>query len=134
MSPTLSLTSTVKLTSGKRPGDQWLYRIVHSVYAGYELPLLGLGVYQNNECKPACLAASKHGYTYVSFPLPLYLLLTRVFSHIDSARLYRNEAQVGEAVRESGVPREKIFVSASHLSDRAAARCVVLIRAHQRLR
>lgn len=29
------------------------------------MPLLGLGVYLNNECKPACLAALKHGYLYV---------------------------------------------------------------------
>src|SRR6266850_2510518 len=32
-------------------------------------------------------------------------------SHIDSARAYRNEAQVGDAVRESRVPREDIFIS-----------------------
>ncbi|KAI0744923.1 Aldo/keto reductase [Earliella scabrosa] len=76
MSPALSLTSTTKLPSG------------------YELPLLGLGVYQNDDCKPACLAALKHGYR-----------------HIDSAQMYRNEAEVGEAVRESGVPREHIFIT-----------------------
>lgn len=35
-----------------------------------------------------------------------------VSRHIDSARVYRNEAQVGEAVRQSGVPRGDIFVSA----------------------
>ncbi|KAI0737582.1 Aldo/keto reductase [Daedaleopsis nitida] len=73
---TLTLTSTIKLPSG------------------YRLPLLGLGVYKNDECKPACLAALKHGY-----------------KHIDSARMYRNEAQVGEALRESGVPREDVFIT-----------------------
>ena len=31
--------------------------------------------------------------------------------HIDSARMYRNEAKVGEALRESGVPRDQIFIS-----------------------
>ncbi|OSC99420.1 Aldo/keto reductase [Trametes coccinea BRFM310] len=72
----LSLTSTVKLSSG------------------YELPVVGLGVYQNNDCKPACLAALKHGYR-----------------HIDSARMYRNEEQVGHAVRESGIPRSEIFIT-----------------------
>ncbi|EIN09065.1 Aldo/keto reductase [Punctularia strigosozonata HHB-11173 SS5] len=71
-----SLTTTVKLSSG------------------YEMPTLGLGVYQNDDCVPACLAALKHGYR-----------------HIDSARMYRNEAQVGQAVRQSGVPREEIFVT-----------------------
>lgn len=30
---------------------------------------------------------------------------------IDSARYYMNEAQVGEGVRRSGIPREQIFIS-----------------------
>ncbi|KAF9808121.1 hypothetical protein IEO21_07975 [Rhodonia placenta] len=58
------------------------------------MPLLGLGVYQNDDCTPACLAALQHGYR-----------------HIDSARMYRNEAQVGAAVRQSGVPRGEVFVT-----------------------
>lgn len=31
--------------------------------------------------------------------------------HIDSARVYGNEMEVGQAVRDSGIPREEIFVS-----------------------
>ncbi|KAI0068700.1 Aldo/keto reductase [Artomyces pyxidatus] len=62
--------------------------------SGYTMPSLGLGVYQNDDCKPACLAALECGYT-----------------HIDSARMYRNEEQVGEAVRESKVPREDVFIT-----------------------
>lgn len=31
--------------------------------------------------------------------------------HIDTARLYRNERGVGEAIRTSGVPREEIWVT-----------------------
>jgi AraC-like DNA-binding protein len=38
-------------------------------------------------------------------------LRRKIRRHIDSARAYRNEAQVGDAVRESGVPREDIFIS-----------------------
>ncbi|KAI0780273.1 Aldo/keto reductase [Fomes fomentarius] len=77
MSPLkLSLTSTVKLPSG------------------YEIPQLGLGVYKNDDPKPAVLAALKHGYR-----------------HIDSAQMYRNEAKVGEALRESGIPREQVFIT-----------------------
>ncbi|KAI0766859.1 Aldo/keto reductase [Trametes elegans] len=72
----LSLTSTVKLSSG------------------YELPRVGLGVYQNDDCSPACLAALKHGYR-----------------HIDSARMYRNEQEVGKSVRASGIPRGDVFVT-----------------------
>ena len=31
--------------------------------------------------------------------------------HTDSARYYQNEAEVGKAVRESGIPRDDIFVT-----------------------
>lgn len=50
-----------------------------------------------------------------SHDLPLFALSSNLWCkirrHIDSARAYRNEAQVGEAVRESGVPRQDIFIS-----------------------
>ncbi|KAH8110125.1 Aldo/keto reductase [Phellopilus nigrolimitatus] len=62
--------------------------------SGYEMPLVGLGVFQNATCIPACEAALKHGYR-----------------HIDTAQMYRNEADVGIAVRKSGIPREEIFVT-----------------------
>ncbi|KZT63262.1 Aldo/keto reductase [Daedalea quercina L-15889] len=62
--------------------------------SGYPMPALGLGVYQNGDCFPACLAALQHGYR-----------------HIDSARRYGNEAEVGRAVRESGVPRSEVFIT-----------------------
>jgi len=75
MSP-LTLNSTVKLPTG------------------YDMPLLGLGVYLNEDCYPACVAALKHGYR-----------------HIDTAEMYRNEEGVGQAVRESGLKREEVFVT-----------------------
>ncbi|THU96262.1 Aldo/keto reductase [Dendrothele bispora CBS 962.96] len=62
--------------------------------SGQELPLLGLGTYLNDDCKPACLAGLKQGY-----------------KHIDTARMYGNEVQVGEALRESGIPREEIYIT-----------------------
>lgn len=31
--------------------------------------------------------------------------------HIDSARMYRNEGEVGDAFRESGLEREEVFIS-----------------------
>ena len=43
--------------------------------------------------------------------------------HIDSAQMYRNEAEVGEAVRESGVPREQIFISASPVVSTSSRAC-----------
>ncbi|PIL33946.1 hypothetical protein GSI_03654 [Ganoderma sinense ZZ0214-1] len=62
--------------------------------SGYELPLLGLGVGRSDNTKLASLAALNAGYR-----------------HIDSARMYGNEAEVGEAVRESGLPRSQIYIT-----------------------
>ncbi len=42
---------------------------------------------------------------------PRIYLVTR---HIDSARYYNNEAEVGRAVRDCGLKREEVFVSTSH--------------------
>ena len=36
--------------------------------------------------------------------------------HVDSAQAYRNEAQVGQAVQESGLRREDLFISTSSIS------------------
>lgn len=32
------------------------------------------------------------------------------YRHIDTAAGYRNEKQVGQAIRDSGVPREEVFL------------------------
>jgi 2,5-diketo-D-gluconate reductase A len=63
---------------------------------GVEIPQLGFGVFQipPAETKAATLQAFEVGYR-----------------HIDTAEMYRNEKGVGEAVRESGLPREEIFVT-----------------------
>ncbi|KAF8513844.1 NADP-dependent oxidoreductase domain-containing protein [Hysterangium stoloniferum] len=75
------------------------------------MPKLGLGVYRNDDCKPACLAALKDGYR-----------------HIDSARMYRNEKQVGEAVRESGIKREDIFITSKIASpDHGYEKCLAVV-------
>ena len=63
---------------------------------GLEIPQFGLGTYTatNEACKEACLVAFKIGYR-----------------HIDTAHAYRNESGVGEAVKESGIPREEIWIT-----------------------
>ncbi|HJQ64540.1 MAG TPA: aldo/keto reductase [Burkholderiales bacterium] len=64
---------------------------------GVPMPRLGLGVYQitpGGRCKRAVDYALKLGYR-----------------HIDTASFYGNEADVGRAVRESGLPREQVFVT-----------------------
>lgn len=64
---------------------------------GTKIPVLGLGVWQ--------AAAGKETRKAVSFALESGYRL------IDTAKLYGNERDVGAAVRESGIPREEIFIT-----------------------
>ncbi len=61
------------------------------------MPILGLGVYQS---PPGRVTRNA-----VNFALRVG------YRHVDTARIYGNEADVGEAVRESGVPRRDLFVT-----------------------
>lgn len=63
---------------------------------GKTIPCIGYGTYKTSEEEvyDAVIAAIKAGYR-----------------HIDTAAFYKNEAGVGRAVRECGVPREEIFVT-----------------------
>src|SRR4029077_7439889 len=63
---------------------------------GVEMPLVGLGTWEasGSEAYDACRRALEVGYR-----------------HIDTATMYGNEASVGRAVRESGLPRDEIFVT-----------------------
>ncbi|MGG1312758.1 MULTISPECIES: aldo/keto reductase [Cohnella] len=64
---------------------------------GVEMPRLGLGVWRTpagEDTERAVRAALATGYR-----------------SIDTASLYGNEADVGRAIRSSGIPREQIFVT-----------------------
>jgi diketogulonate reductase-like aldo/keto reductase len=64
---------------------------------GNEIPLVGLGVWQvpnGRECVDAVRWALELGYR-----------------HIDTAQAYGNEESVGQGLRESGVPREDVFIT-----------------------
>ncbi|GJE99041.1 hypothetical protein PsYK624_152810 [Phanerochaete sordida] len=65
---------------------------------GVQMPGIGagswLGITANPaEAKEICLNALKIGYR-----------------HIDTAPGYGNEQHIGEAIRESGVPRDEVFI------------------------
>ena len=64
--------------------------------SGYDMPILGLGTY------------SLHGDVCVN---SVKAALAAGFRKIDTAHMYDNEEEVGQGVRESGVPREEIFVA-----------------------
>ncbi|OOF96767.1 hypothetical protein ASPCADRAFT_129836 [Aspergillus carbonarius ITEM 5010] len=63
---------------------------------GHSMPAIGLGTWQSktDEVREAVIAALKCGYR-----------------HIDAAAVYGNEREVGDGIRESGVPREDIFLT-----------------------
>ncbi|MCQ5131214.1 aldo/keto reductase [Butyricicoccus faecihominis] len=64
---------------------------------GVKIPQIGFGVYQipdYEQAKKAVLAALKTGYRL-----------------IDTAQGYMNEKAVGDAIRESGIPREEVFIT-----------------------
>ena len=64
---------------------------------GVSIPVLGFGTWkaENGEVAyQAVLEALKAGYR-----------------HIDTAAIYKNEESVGRAIRDSGIPRQEIFVT-----------------------
>ena len=79
------------------------------------IPVLGLGVYlseADGETEQACLWALKHGYRHIDTAQFYRYCLAAVFV-VDPLCLLacRNEKDVGNAIRKSGIPREEIFVT-----------------------
>lgn len=86
---------------------------------GVRIPLLGLGVFRASSGGEAARA--------VRWALELG------YRHIDTAAVYGNEADVGLAIRESGIPREDIFVTtklwnADHGYEQAIKACEESLR------
>jgi diketogulonate reductase-like aldo/keto reductase len=70
---------------------------VRALSDGAQIPVLGLGVWQvpnGPECERAVRWALELGYR-----------------HIDTAQAYGNEESVGRALRDSGLPRENVFLT-----------------------
>lgn len=76
---------------------------------GQEIPIFGFGTYlaKGNDAYESTLFALKNGYI-----------------HVDTAQVYGNEEQVGQAIKDSGVDRSKIYVTTklwwSNFSEKAA--------------
>ena len=64
---------------------------------GMTMPLFGLGVWR--------LESGKETRDAVSYALELGYI------HIDTASMYNNEEDVGVAIQESSLPREKLFIT-----------------------
>ncbi|MDR2748301.1 MAG: aldo/keto reductase, partial [Bifidobacteriaceae bacterium] len=70
---------------------------------GTKIPRVGFGTWrlEGQEAKTATLNALKAEYT-----------------HIDTAALYANEKEVGQAVKESGIDRDKLFITTKVWNDK----------------
>lgn len=71
-------------------------QLMTSLNNGVQMPLLGLGVYDmyKQEAEQAVLWALETGYRL-----------------IDTASMYRNETEIGNAVRQSSVDRKDLFIT-----------------------
>src|SRR5260370_29131379 len=70
---------------------------LRALASGDQIPLLGLGVWQ--------IPNGPTTVTAVRWALELG------YRHIDTAHAYGNEASVGRALKESGVPRDEVFIT-----------------------
>lgn len=64
---------------------------------GVKMPMLGFGVFQVTDpegCRKAVLCALENGYR-----------------SIDTAQAYGNEEAVGQAIKDSGIPRDELFIT-----------------------
>lgn len=63
--------------------------------SGYEMPLNGIGTYSltGEECYNSIISALNSGVRL-----------------IDTAYMYHNEEEIGRAIKDSGIPREEIFI------------------------
>lgn len=71
---------------------------------GNSIPCVGYGTFQI-EPGPLCVDM-------------VLLALESGYRHIDTARLYANEKSVGEAIAQSGLPREELFVTSKVWNDK----------------
>lgn len=80
---------------------------------GVKIPCLGFGTYLTpaEETKASVAEALRVGYR-----------------HVDTAKAYGNEVPVGEAIRESGIAREDIFVTTKHwIVDRGYEKTIAAV-------
>ena len=64
---------------------------------GIEMPVFGLGTYRSG--------SSRRTRNIVRYALDIG------YRHIDTARFYGNERDIGRAIEKSGIPRDEIFVT-----------------------
>ena len=74
----------------------------YTLYNGVQIPKIGFGTWQtpNEQAYEAVIHALNAGYR-----------------HIDTAVVYENETGVGKAIKDSGIPREELFITTKIPAD-----------------
>jgi len=73
------------------------------LHNGVKIPKIGFGTWQ--------IPNGEVAYNSVSYALEVG------YRHVDTAYVYGNEESVGKAIRESGIPRDQIFVTSKLPAD-----------------
>jgi diketogulonate reductase-like aldo/keto reductase len=97
----------------------WNLGSTFTLRGGVEIPMLGLGVYLSppgRVTRDAVRVALELGYR-----------------HVDTARVYRNEADVAAGLAESGIPRDEVFLTtklwnADHGYDQTLRACAASLK------
>lgn len=96
--PTLYRCHSLSLSTSAEIIPELVHRFSFFPVSEMTFPAVGLGTFQgdagNRGVKEAVLQALRCGYR-----------------HIDTATAYGNEIEVGEAIKESRIPREEIIVT-----------------------
>ena len=71
---------------------------------GHQIPVLGFGTWKAKDGEEAYQAVKT--------------ALEAGYRHIDTAAIYQNEESVGKAIRDSGIPREELFVTTKLWNNR----------------
>ncbi len=74
-----------------------------TLHNGVQMPYFGLGVYLSEDGKEVANAVN--------------WALQEGYRHIDTASIYKNEAGVGEGIRQSGISRQEVFVVSKVWND-----------------
>lgn len=76
--------------------------ITRTLNTGAKIPVVALGTWRSKDgdAYKSVLTALKNGY-----------------KHIDTAAIYGNEEEVGQAIKDSGVPRESLFITTKLWND-----------------
>jgi diketogulonate reductase-like aldo/keto reductase len=76
------------------------------LYTGSSMPAIGLGTFGSDHVSPGAIADAVRGAISVGY------------RHLDCAAVYGNEDRIGPAIRESGVPREELWITSKVWNDR----------------